>query len=280
MTIKEVESLTGITKQNIRFYEKKNLLSPQRNQDNSYREYANEDVDRLLQIKILRKLDVSIENIRLILDGEDPAAIIQNHLDDLLEKKSSLDAAIHVCRYMLRTDDKPWDAHAVLSKMDEMEQKGGHFMAIINDYKKISHAGSKMTFKFMPDTLVHTPEDFTKVLCKYGMERNLNLVVTEEGMYPKFEIDGLEYQATRHTGRYGHVVYCQVTNPDLLQQEYSEIESGRRRILSKLYSGIKILTVPVFLLIMIFGASPALAVMAFFVFLLMEATYFFLVRKG
>ena len=279
MNIKEVESLTGITKQNIRFYEKKGLLSPQRNQENSYREYAKEDIDRLLQIKMLRKLDVSIENIQRILEGEDAAAIIRLHLNDLLEKRSSLDAAIDVCRYMLRTGAEPLDTQAVLLKMEQMEQKGGRFMAIINDYKKISTAGKKMTIEFLPDTLVHTPEDFTKVLCEYGMEHNLNLVVTEEGMYPKFEIDGLEYQAARHTGRYGDFIYCRVTNPELLQQEYSEIASRRKRILSNIYNWIRILTVPVFLLIVISLSSPVLAVMAFFFFLLTEGAYFILVRK-
>ena len=279
MNIKEVESLTGITKQNIRFYEKKGLLSPKRNQENSYREYTKEDVDRLLQIKMLRKLDVSIENIQQILEGEDPSAIIKRHLNDLLEKRSSLDAAIDVCRYMLRTGAEPLDTQAVLSKMEQMEQKGGHFMAIINDYKKISNAGKKMTFQFFPDTLVHTPEDFTKVLCEYGMEHNVNLVVTKEGMYPKFEIDGLEYQAARHTGRYGDVIYCQVTNPDLLQQEYSEMDPARKRILSNIYNWVRILTVPVFLLIVVAAASPVLSVMAFFFFLIIEGSYFLLARK-
>ena len=78
MNIKEAESLTGITKQNIRFYEKKGLLTPQRN-ENKYREYSNEDIERLLQIKMLRKLDVPIEHIQRIFDGEDQNEIIQRH---------------------------------------------------------------------------------------------------------------------------------------------------------------------------------------------------------
>ena len=39
MTIKEVEILTGITKANIRFYEKEGLLAPGRS-SNNYREYS------------------------------------------------------------------------------------------------------------------------------------------------------------------------------------------------------------------------------------------------
>lgn len=37
MNINELERLTGITKQNIRFYEKKELLHPARNSINNYR---------------------------------------------------------------------------------------------------------------------------------------------------------------------------------------------------------------------------------------------------
>ena len=65
MNIKEAETQTGITKQNIRFYERKGLLAPQRNLENSYREYSKDDIERLLQIKMLRKLDVPIEHIQI-----------------------------------------------------------------------------------------------------------------------------------------------------------------------------------------------------------------------
>ena len=39
MNIQELEKKTGITKQNIRFYERKELLHPNRNTANNYREY-------------------------------------------------------------------------------------------------------------------------------------------------------------------------------------------------------------------------------------------------
>ncbi|MDE7318096.1 MAG: MerR family transcriptional regulator, partial [Lachnospiraceae bacterium] len=43
MNIQELEKRTGITKQNIRFYERKGLLCPKRNTANNYREYTEED---------------------------------------------------------------------------------------------------------------------------------------------------------------------------------------------------------------------------------------------
>ena len=53
MKINEVEQLVGVTKRNIRFYEKEGLLSPGRT-DNGYRDYGDADVEALRKIKLLR----------------------------------------------------------------------------------------------------------------------------------------------------------------------------------------------------------------------------------
>ena len=87
MNIKELERRTGITKQNIRFYERKGLLNPVRNEGNNYREYVEEDVKTLEVVKILRKLDMSIEDIHRILQKEVELDVaVKEHLDVLREK--------------------------------------------------------------------------------------------------------------------------------------------------------------------------------------------------
>ena len=68
MKINEVEQLVGVTKRNIRFYEKEGLLSPGRT-DNGYRDYSEADVEALRKIKLLRKLDVPLEEIRRMQQG-------------------------------------------------------------------------------------------------------------------------------------------------------------------------------------------------------------------
>ena len=70
MNIKEAENLSGISGQNIRYYEKQGLISPKRNRINSYREYGEEDIRILKTIRMLRMLDMPIEQIRLILKGD------------------------------------------------------------------------------------------------------------------------------------------------------------------------------------------------------------------
>ena len=99
MRIKEVEDLVGITKKNIRFYEKEGLLTPGRELENSYRDYTEEDVRRLRIIKLLRKLDMPISEIADVLENRLslPEAL---HLHSLLleEQRCNIVNAQRVCR--------------------------------------------------------------------------------------------------------------------------------------------------------------------------------------
>ena len=70
MGIREAEEATGISRQNIRFYEKQGLLHPARNKRNSYREYSDEDILRLKQIRLFRKLGMPLDEIRRLLEGD------------------------------------------------------------------------------------------------------------------------------------------------------------------------------------------------------------------
>ena len=112
MRIKEVEDLVGITKKNIRFYEKEGLLTPGRELENSYRDYSEEDVKRLRVIKLLRKLDMPISGISDVLEGRIalPEAL---HLHALLleEQRKGIANAQRVCRLIS-------DAGTELSQLD------------------------------------------------------------------------------------------------------------------------------------------------------------------
>ena len=69
MTIIEVESRTGMTRANIRFYEAEGLLSPARGA-NGYRDYSQEDIEILRRIKLLRTLRMPLEEIKELHRGE------------------------------------------------------------------------------------------------------------------------------------------------------------------------------------------------------------------
>ena len=61
VTIKEAALLTGITRQNIRYYEKMGLIYPSREKENQYRKYNKEDTRRVKLIYMSRKRNMPFE---------------------------------------------------------------------------------------------------------------------------------------------------------------------------------------------------------------------------
>ena len=55
MTIKEIETLSGLPRANIRYYESEGLIAPKR-AENGYREYSQADAEVLLRVKLLQAL--------------------------------------------------------------------------------------------------------------------------------------------------------------------------------------------------------------------------------
>ena len=67
MKISEAAKLTGLNVSSIRFYERKGLLVPQRENGSKYRDYTEADVQRMKQILLYRKMGIAVETIELIL---------------------------------------------------------------------------------------------------------------------------------------------------------------------------------------------------------------------
>ena len=70
MLINEVESVVGISKKSIRYYEKVGLLTPKRTTNNDYRNYDELDIITLKKIKFLRELDIPIQELKKLKTGE------------------------------------------------------------------------------------------------------------------------------------------------------------------------------------------------------------------
>ena len=141
MKINEVEQLVGVTKRNIRFYEKEGLLNPGRNADNGYRDYTDADVEALRKIKLLRKLDVPMEEIRKMQQGiltlDDG---LRRHIIQLEREQANLATIRTLCQTLADAGQQlaDLDADRWLSEMDRMEGEGTRF---VNIHKKdtVSH---------------------------------------------------------------------------------------------------------------------------------------------
>lgn len=130
MKINEVEALAGIAKKNIRFYEEQGLLSPRRNPENGYRDYADEDVLVLRRIRLLRKLDVPIDEIRLMLSGSHTVGDgMRRHLISLERQQRNLQQAMELCQELAYQDIpiSQLDTESLLTRMETLEQAGTSF---------------------------------------------------------------------------------------------------------------------------------------------------------
>lgn len=69
MKISDVMQLTGLTRKAINYYEEQGLIIPNAKNDHNYREYSQNDIERLIQISVLRQMDVPIKDIREIIQN-------------------------------------------------------------------------------------------------------------------------------------------------------------------------------------------------------------------
>lgn len=103
MKIKDVEIKVGITKANIRYYEKEGLISPRRNDENNYRDYSEKDVELLERIKVLRMLEIPIADIKLLNEGSVAfGEVLSRRLGTLRDEEKNLESVKRVCENLLQ----------------------------------------------------------------------------------------------------------------------------------------------------------------------------------
>lgn len=134
MRIGEVAEKTGLSISNIRFYEKKGLVAPARQEESKYRDYTEEDCERLKKIILFRKLNMPIEKLQLLLDSENPDELeeaFRKQLLDLREQKAMLQSSIDLCNVMLETDAaQELDIDYYLNYVREEEKSGSKYPGI------------------------------------------------------------------------------------------------------------------------------------------------------
>ena len=83
---------------NIRFYEKKGLIGPNRDENSQYRIYSLEDLERLKKIILFRKMDLPVDTIGSILNGtENLEKVLNQQLADLRSKQAMIQGSIDLC---------------------------------------------------------------------------------------------------------------------------------------------------------------------------------------
>lgn len=186
VTIKEAEMQTGITRQNIRYYEKIGLLQPSREQENKYRNYSEEDIRRLKLILLFRKLDMPLEEIRQLLEGTiELQDALQMQKEMLEERQQKLQAAISFCGQIEEKELTQLDVDGYLSKIKTEEKTDiilQIFFRIIKKYCKVKVFVSSV---FSGGFLYNTPTDDGTALLVCGTAS------FESGNYKRRHVSGI-----------------------------------------------------------------------------------------
>ena len=243
MNTKQVEELTGMSRQNIRYYERQGLLEPAREDGNAYRDYSEEDVRRLKLIKMLRMLDMPLKEIENVINGsvsiQEAAARQQQELE---RHQRQLQAAIAVCGSIHKEKDGNVDVDSYLEKMENMSVNGGGFARFIDDYKQVAQEERERMFSFYADGPVNTAGMLEQELRRYASEQGMRFRMLKKGRYPQFIMGTDTYTAVRvveknvkNEGSPSVKIICERKNPG---ERPGKIPERRRRAMK----GIHIVT--------------------------------------
>ena len=153
MNIKQTADASGVSARNIRYYEQAGLLAPARNPENDYRIYTDADVRTLKLIRVLRTLDMPVEDIRAVLSGTLPLTEAAERQRRQLEaEQQKLAAAEHKRQFTFTPDTAigtPQDfTAALLAWADEngvdvnmtRESMTPHFMLDGIEYRAVRYS--------------------------------------------------------------------------------------------------------------------------------------------
>lgn len=95
-TIQKLSKLAGISTRTLRYYDEIDLLKPARINSSGYRIYGSFELDKLQQILFYRELEVSLEQIKEIVNAQtfDGTKALKDHHGKLLEKREQLNLLI------------------------------------------------------------------------------------------------------------------------------------------------------------------------------------------
>ena len=152
MKIGEIGKKTGLSASNIRFYEKKGLLCPKRRQESQYREYEEEEVRRLKEIMLLRRLGISVESIYLMYEGQaEYGELLKRQEIELKEQVEMLMGSLELCRILKEKEPlQELDVDQWLNYIHTEEENGKKFAAVGEILEDLAEYSKLASFRYDP----------------------------------------------------------------------------------------------------------------------------------
>lgn len=126
MTVREVRRITGVSVRTLHFYDEAGLLTPRRKEGSGYREYGEEDLQRLQMILLYRALEFPVKEIKRILDAPDfdRNRALEQQIELLQLRREHLEHLLTFARgiYLLGVRNMDFSAFDTRKIDDYMEQ--------------------------------------------------------------------------------------------------------------------------------------------------------------
>ena len=103
MRINEVAKLTGVSARTLQYYDEIGLLIPEK-LDNGYRDYSDENLDKLQKILFYRFLKFKLNDIKELLDGDiDSLKILEQQRELILKEKEKFEVILQNIEKTIKT---------------------------------------------------------------------------------------------------------------------------------------------------------------------------------
>lgn len=99
-TVSQLAELSGVSNRTLRYYDQIGLLNPARINESGYRIYEQEEVDKLQQIVFYRELEISLDEIKEIIQQPtfNRMKALENHYYNLKQQRERLDKIIQTVK--------------------------------------------------------------------------------------------------------------------------------------------------------------------------------------
>lgn len=211
MKISEVMKATGLTKKAIYYYEEEGLVSPQKDRDNNYRSYSEDDINKLIQISVLRKLDIPLSVIY---------EVLKNKLEIKEVMKRQLEVIENKINYLYRNKDiiqnlmEKLNGSSFKSSMNEIEALNSRLML---DARADEGYMQKELDRLFPDNLGKIFSIFYAQFLDEPLDSDEKVKAWEELVNMLDALDEIEYSVD--IKRIINDYYGKITNDELAKIE-------------------------------------------------------------
>ena len=214
MTINELAGFTGISVRTLHYYDKIELLKPCRIEENGYRKYNEDSLERLRQILFYKELDLPLKKIISILNQPDfdRMSAIRSQKDLLTAKRNRLTKLIELMERILEGDNSMDFSVFEHNELEEVFrsriiQLGTEYrQTLINQYGSVEAFIARMMQN--EDRIKESAIKYYGSLDKYIESLRQAPLPEKEMVKLQLKLDGIVKQISDHIGG-------EVSNPEV-----------------------------------------------------------------